>query len=189
MFSDCRTKCRNRAVVACPFQTFKSAAVGFVSHPDCAVQTRIRIPVTRIKKIENVAVVIIPTVAVKRLSVGASENVHPFIGHGLRQIRIDRQRDRREKELRRLSVMVNDDLRIPFKQGFLQILRFLLRNRNIIAVEIETVMIISAPNRPRFTMFERGAVGVSGCNRVIPGCKTLVSVRVFARNNQDDIII
>src|SRR2546428_12150461 len=107
MLCDRRSKCDYRAVVACPAQALESAAVSFICHADRAVERWVHVPVTRVKSVKHIANEIIPMICVERRGVRAAVHLIPFAEDGLRQVRIYRQRVRREKELRRLAMMVD----------------------------------------------------------------------------------
>ena len=82
--------------------------------------------------------------------------------------------------------MIDHYLRIPFEKRLLHILRFLLRGGDIVAIQIETKMIETSPDRPRLAVFDRVSVGVSGGDGVVPGDKAFVPVGIFAGDDQHD---
>ena len=126
VFRDRRTERHDRPVVARPPQPLRPAAIRLVRHSRRPVEARIHVPIPRIERIEHVANVVIPLVRIKCSRIRATVNLKPFVVLWLRQVRVDRQRDRREKVLRRLAVMIDRDLRVPFHVRPLHVARFFL---------------------------------------------------------------
>ena len=188
VFRDRAAQGCDRTVLARPPEPLEPAAVRLVRHSDRAIQGRKRVPVSRIKKVEHVADVVVPTVRVERPSVRSAVYVEPFVRHGLREIWVDRQCRGREEKLRRLAVMVDGDLRVPVHERLLQIARLLLRHRQRVAVEVETEMVDAAVDAPRLSVLDGVAVGVAGRDRVVPRDEPFVPVGVLACNDEHDSV-
>ena len=182
MFCDRRTKRRDRSVIARVAQTFRAAAIRFVRHSDRTIERRIHIPIAGIERIENITHVVVPFVRIERGSICASVDLIPFREIRFGKIRIYRKSIGRKKELRRLTMMIGGDLRIPFEKCALQVLRFLLRRDESIAIQIKTIVRKTAVNRPRFAMFESERIRVADADRVVPRDESLVSIGVFPCN-------
>src|SRR5690606_32335254 len=146
MLCGSRAKRDYRSVLPSPSKSFEAAAVGFVCHSDRSVQRRISVPISRIERVENSADEVILQIFIEGRGVCSSVDVVPAVRCGLRQIWVDRESDRREKELLRLAVMIDRNLRIPFHKRRLHIPRFFLRESKRVAVQVKSVMANAAVN-------------------------------------------
>ena len=91
--------------------------------------------------------------------------------------------------MRRLAVMIDRELRVPFDVRLLHVPRFFLRKRQRVAVQVKAVMVNASPDRPRLAMLDRVAVGAADRDRVVPRRKTFVPVRIFAGHDQHDGVL
>ena len=86
-------------------------------------------------------------------------------------------------------MMVHGHLRIPLDKCLLHISRFFLREGERVAIEVKSIMVDAAPYRPRLAMLNSVSIGVANRNGIVPGGKSLVSVRIFAGQYENDGIL
>ena len=189
MFRDRRAKCNDRTVIASPIESFRAAAVGFVGHPGCTVKTRVHVPVAGVEGVENIPHIEVPLVRVECGGICTTVTLLPLPGRRLRQVWVRRQTGRRKEVLRRLSVVIDGKLRVPFHVCLLQVPRFFLRKRERIAIEVKPVVTDAPPDRPGLAMLDGVAIRRPDGDRIVPSHETLVSVGVFAGDDERDVVL
>ena len=176
-------------VVATPAVTLVAAAIGLVSHPGGAVQGRPAIPIAGIVQIEDVADVVVPTVAVESRAVRATVHLGPSHDLILRQARVDGEHRRWEEELDGLAVVIDEDLRVPFVIDLDQGLRLALGDPQRIAIQVDLVVVVVRAHPPRRIVLQGGVRRVTLGEGVIPLHEALVALGVVGRVDDGDHVL
>ena len=189
MLGDPISESDHRAVVTGPAVTACTAAIRFVGHPRGAVERGPAIPVAGVVKIEDVANVVVPAIAVESSAVRTSVDLGPANDLLCRQARIDRQHRRRHEKLGRLTVMVDEDLGTPLVIGSDDRLRFALSDSEHIAVEVDLIVVVVRAHAPGRFVFQSGVRRVTLAERVVPFDVSLVAFRVQGRSDDGDYVL
>ena len=150
-------------------------------HPNRSHQRRARIQIARVVKIERVPHKVGPPVRVKRPRRCPAKHVRPLIHPVPIHIYVLRKLIRWEEVSLHLPVLINVDLRVPLQKHRHFLPGLILRERNPVAIHVESIVIGTTVKRARQGPVVSRRIGASIRDRVIGHHVPLVPIRVINR--------